>query len=82
MAWADVLVENYRPGTLDAMGFGWDRLHAALPRLIVTSLSGFGQTGPLAGCALFDPIAQAASGPIEPDGGSRRAAHPGRDVHC
>jgi crotonobetainyl-CoA:carnitine CoA-transferase CaiB-like acyl-CoA transferase len=72
VAWADVLVENYRPGTLDAMGLGWDRLHAAYPRLVVTSLSGFGQTGPLARRALFDPIAQAASGLMsltgEPDG--------------
>ncbi|HEX5828353.1 MAG TPA: CoA transferase [Candidatus Limnocylindrales bacterium] len=72
VAWADVLVENYRPGTLDAMGFGWDRLHAAYPRLVLTSLSGFGQTGPLARRALFDPIAQAASGLMsltgEPDG--------------
>jgi crotonobetainyl-CoA:carnitine CoA-transferase CaiB-like acyl-CoA transferase len=62
IGWADVVIENYRPGTLDAMGFGWGRLHADHPRLILTSLSGFGQTGPLAGRALFDPIAQAASG--------------------
>ena len=62
VAWADVLVENYRPGTLDAMGLGWDRIHAAYPRLILVSLSGFGQTGPLAERPLFDPIAQAASG--------------------
>ncbi len=72
IAWADVLVENYRPGTLDAMGIGWDRLHEAYPRLILTSLSGFGQTGPLAHRALFDPIAQAASGLMsltgQPDG--------------
>ncbi len=62
VAWADIVVENYRPGTIDAMGFGWERLHRAYPRLILVSLSGFGQTGPLAGRALFDPIAQAASG--------------------
>lgn len=59
---SDVLVENYRPGTLDAMGFGAARLRDLNPRLIVTSLSGFGQTGPLASRALFDPIAQAMSG--------------------
>lgn len=59
---SDVLVENYRPGTLDSMGLGADRLHALNPRLVVTSLSGFGQTGPLAHRALFDPIAQAMSG--------------------
>ena len=62
VAWADVVIENYRPGTMDAMGFGWARVHQAYPRLILTSLSGFGQTGPLAERALFDPIAQAASG--------------------
>jgi crotonobetainyl-CoA:carnitine CoA-transferase CaiB-like acyl-CoA transferase len=62
VAWTDVLVENYRPGTLDAMGFGWERLHADDPRLVLVSLSGFGQTGPYASRPLFDPIAQAASG--------------------
>jgi crotonobetainyl-CoA:carnitine CoA-transferase CaiB-like acyl-CoA transferase len=60
--WADVLVENYRPGTLEEMGFGYERLHELNPRLVVTSISGFGQTGPLAGRALFDAIAQAMSG--------------------
>jgi crotonobetainyl-CoA:carnitine CoA-transferase CaiB-like acyl-CoA transferase len=59
---SDVLVENYRPGTLDAMGLGEASRTALNPRLIVTSLSGFGQTGPLADRALFDPIAQAMSG--------------------
>ena len=59
---SDVLVENYRPGTLGEMGLGADRLKGLNPRLVVTSLSGFGQTGPLAGRALFDPIAQAMSG--------------------
>jgi len=43
--WADVLVENYRPGTLEEMGFGYERLHELNPRLVVTSISGFGQTG-------------------------------------
>jgi crotonobetainyl-CoA:carnitine CoA-transferase CaiB-like acyl-CoA transferase len=69
---SDVLVENYRPGTLDAMGLGPEARAAINPRLIVTSLSGFGQTGPLADRALFDPIAQAMSGLMsltgEPDG--------------
>jgi crotonobetainyl-CoA:carnitine CoA-transferase CaiB-like acyl-CoA transferase len=59
---SDVLVENYRPGTLDAIGLGSDARTAVNPRLVVTSLSGFGQTGPLADRALFDPIAQAMSG--------------------
>ncbi len=59
---SDVLVENYRPGTLAEMGFGYDRLRELNPRLVVTSISGFGQTGPLAKRALFDAIAQAMSG--------------------
>jgi crotonobetainyl-CoA:carnitine CoA-transferase CaiB-like acyl-CoA transferase len=59
---SDVLVENYRPGTLAAMGFSYERLRELNPRLIVTSISGFGQTGPLAKRALFDAIAQAMSG--------------------
>lgn len=59
---SDVLVENYRPGTLAKMGFGYERLRELNPRLIVTSISGFGQTGPLAQRALFDAIAQAMSG--------------------
>ncbi len=59
---SDVLIENYRPGTLAEMALGYQRLHELNPRLVVTSISGFGQTGPLARRALFDAIAQAASG--------------------
>jgi len=69
---SDVLVENYRPGTLDEMGLGAARLRELNARLVVTSLSGFGQTGPLARRALFDAITQATSGLMsltgEPDG--------------
>lgn len=68
----DVLVENYRPGTLDAMGLPSHRLSELNPNLILTSISGFGQTGPLAHRPLFDAIAQAYSGFMsltgEPDG--------------
>lgn len=59
---ADVLVENFRPGTLDAMGLGGDRLDELNPDLIVVSLSGFGQTGPYRNNVAFDSIAQAMSG--------------------
>src|SRR3954466_704045 len=45
---ADILVENFRPGTLDRLGLGWEVLHAANPWLIWCSISGFGQTGPWA----------------------------------
>jgi len=59
---ADVLVENFVPGTLEAMGFDWDTLRAINPRLILTRISGFGQTGPLSRKPCFDVIAQTMSG--------------------
>ena len=69
---ADVLVENFVPGTLESMGFDWDTLQALNPRLIVTRISGFGQNGPLARKPCFDVIAQSMSGLMditgEPDG--------------
>jgi len=72
VAKADVLVENFVPGTLEKMGFGWDALHALNPRLILTRISGFGQSGPLSRKPCFDVIAQTMSGLMEitgdPDG--------------
>ena len=65
---ADVLVENYRPGVLDRLGFGWDKLHARNPRLILASISGFGQTGPYAPRGGFDLITQAMSGLMSTNG--------------
>ncbi|MEK8173753.1 CoA transferase [Streptomyces sp. M19] len=59
---SDLVVENFRPGTMAAMGLGWDRVHELNPRASLVSISGFGQTGPNRDRALFDPIAQAASG--------------------
>lgn len=59
---ADVLVENYVAGTLEKMGFDHDTLQGINPRLIVTRISGFGQSGPLAGKPCFDVIAQSMSG--------------------
>jgi crotonobetainyl-CoA:carnitine CoA-transferase CaiB-like acyl-CoA transferase len=59
---ADVLVENYRPGVLAALGFAPDALLARHPRLVVCSISGFGATGPYASRPGFDQIAQGMSG--------------------
>ncbi len=59
---ADVVVENYRPGVLGRLGIGWDVLHARNPRLVLGSISGFGQTGPDAKRGGYDLIAQAMSG--------------------
>jgi len=62
LATADVLVENFRPGVLAALGFAPAELLARHPRLVVCSISGFGATGPYAERPGFDPIAQAMSG--------------------
>jgi crotonobetainyl-CoA:carnitine CoA-transferase CaiB-like acyl-CoA transferase len=59
---ADVLVENFRPGVLAALGFAPDELLARHPRLIVCSISGFGASGPYAQRPGFDQIAQGMSG--------------------
>jgi crotonobetainyl-CoA:carnitine CoA-transferase CaiB-like acyl-CoA transferase len=59
---ADVLVENFRPGTADRMGIGWPQVSRDNPRLIYCSISGFGQTGPYRERGGFDLITQAMSG--------------------
>jgi CoA:oxalate CoA-transferase len=59
---ADVLVENYRPGVLDRLGYGWEALRQRWPRLIYAAASGFGQTGPLRDRPAFDMVAQAMGG--------------------
>jgi CoA:oxalate CoA-transferase len=59
---ADVLVENFRPGTMEKLGYGWDGLHARLPRLIYAAASGFGQTGPYAGRPAYDVVVQGMGG--------------------
>ena len=59
---ADILVENFRPGVLEKMGFGWDVLQEINPRLILVRISGFGQDGPWAERASYDPVIQALSG--------------------
>jgi crotonobetainyl-CoA:carnitine CoA-transferase CaiB-like acyl-CoA transferase len=69
---ADVLVENFRPGTLDGLGFGYEAAHTLNPRVVYCSISGFGQTGPYAQRPGYDLIAQAEGGVMsltgDPDG--------------
>ena len=55
---SDVLIENFRTGTFDRWGLGWDRLKAANPNLIVLRVTGFGQTGPYATRAGFATIVE------------------------
>ncbi|TAN00216.1 MAG: CoA transferase [Rhizobiaceae bacterium] len=59
---ADVLVENFRPGVMDRLGLGYEKLQADNPRLIYASISGFGQEGPFADWPAFDLVIQAMSG--------------------
>lgn len=69
---ADVLVENFRAGTMEQMGLGWEAVHALNPRLVMARITGFGQDGPLAHKQCFDGVAQAMSGLMDmtgqPDG--------------
>jgi crotonobetainyl-CoA:carnitine CoA-transferase CaiB-like acyl-CoA transferase len=59
---ADVVLENFRPGVMKRLGLGWEALSARNPRLVLGSISGFGQTGPYAGRGGFDLMVQAMSG--------------------
>jgi crotonobetainyl-CoA:carnitine CoA-transferase CaiB-like acyl-CoA transferase len=69
---ADVLIENFRPGVLDKLGFGYEAVHKANPRTVYCSVSGFGQTGPYRDRPGYDVIAQGESGMMDltgyPDG--------------
>lgn len=59
---SDVLVENFVPGTMAKMGLSFEEIQKINPRMIVASISGYGQDGPLANRPVFDPVAQATSG--------------------
>ncbi len=65
---ADVLAENFRPGTMARLGFSYEALAANNPRLVYASSSGFGQTGPLSTFPAYDTIVQAMSGIMDETG--------------
>ncbi|MQY41509.1 CoA transferase [Epibacterium sp. SM1969] len=62
LAQADVLLENYRPGVMDRLGYGWATLHAKHPKLIYGAVSGFGHSGPDAMKPAYDMVVQARGG--------------------
>ena len=68
---ADVLLENFRPGTMEKLGLGWETLRAAHPRLIYAAASGFGHTGPDSNKPAYDMVVQGLGGILSVTG------HPG-----
>src|SRR6201999_3766427 len=68
LAEADVLVENFKPGTLEGWGLGHGRLAALFPRLIHCRISGFGADGPMGGLPGYDAILQAMTGLMSVNG--------------
>lgn len=82
---ADVLVENFAPGAMERLGFGYEDLHKQYPTLIYCSLSGFGRTGPYKHRRGFDLVAQAMSGIMSftgerPDGPPVKCGPPLSDI--
>jgi formyl-CoA transferase len=86
VAEADVLVENYRPGVMRKLGFGYEACRALNPRLVYASISGFGQSGPWSERPGFDLMAQAMSGVMSvtghPDSPPVKAGVPVADIGC
>jgi formyl-CoA transferase len=74
---ADVLVENFRPGTMERLGFGFAQVHSRRPSLVYASISGYGQTGPFREHGGFDLVAQAESGVLAVTGTPEQPAKVG-----
>lgn len=74
---ADVLAENFRPGVMERLGYGWDVVHARYPKLVYASVSGYGHTGPASSKPGYDMIMQGVTGMMsitgEPEGEPCRA---------
>ena len=83
---ADILLENYRPGAMKRLGLGYEVIAAINPKLVYTSISGFGQSGPWADRPGFDLMAQAMSGVMSvtgyPGGAPVKAGVPVADIGC
>jgi len=71
LAKADVVAENFRPGTMEKLGYGWDTLHQKYPKLIYVAASGFGHTGPDSQRPAYDMVVQGLGGIMSVTG------HPG-----
>jgi len=69
---ADVVVENFRPGTMEKLGYGWETLHARYPKLIYAAASGFGHSGPASKEPAYDMVVQGLGGIMSITG------HPGQ----
>jgi CoA:oxalate CoA-transferase len=62
LATADVIVENFRPGTMEKLGYGWEQLHPKYPKLIYAAASGFGHSGPDSQRPAYDMVVQGMGG--------------------
>jgi len=69
---ADAVVENFRPGTMERLGYGWEQLHPRYPRLVYAAASGFGHTGPFSHYPSYDMVVQGLGGIMSITG------HPGQ----
>ena len=85
IATSDIMVENFRPGVIDRLGLGYERLKADNPGLIFCSISGYGQSGPMRDYPAIDQIIQSVSGLMglsgEPDTGPMRVGFPIVDTY-
>jgi itaconate CoA-transferase len=77
---ADVVVQNLKPGALDRMGFGPEALRKAYPKMIVCSISGYGESGPMADRKAYDLLIQAESGLCSITGGPSEPARVGISI--
>ena len=64
----DVVMENFGPGVLDRLGFGWESVHRINPRIVMTSIKGFGNEGPYAEFKAYENVAQAMGGSMSTTG--------------